>query len=153
MEKITYTWLTQVTETLPFRSVANDLVKLINELSPELKWAPGFDELGDALRRTRREHDVLVAICGQRVVGMGMVALVSHLHRLEARFDDIVVLEEFRGRGIGKRIVQMLIAEAKRKGAADIELASRHHRVAAGKLYEQLGFKRRRTRVYELELK
>lgn len=54
------------------------------------------------------------------------------------------VLDEFRKRGIGKKLVELLIAEAKRNGYQRMRLDTHPRMKAAHRLYAQMGF-------YEIE--
>jgi len=54
----------------------------------------------------------------------------------------IAVAEPFRGRGLGRRIMEALLAEAERRGAAEVFLEVRADNETAQRLYVSLGFER-----------
>jgi GNAT superfamily N-acetyltransferase len=54
---------------------------------------------------------------------------------------DIVVLEEYRGRGIGRRLMMAVIGEAKKRGCWRITLEVREDNTKAQNLYKSLEFK------------
>jgi ribosomal protein S18 acetylase RimI-like enzyme len=68
--------------------------------------------------------------CGYGVVEKGFVGLF-----------DIVVKDEFRGRGYGKEIVEAILSRAKELGAQKAYLAVVNDNEPAKKLYEKFGFK------------
>lgn len=73
----------------------------------------------------------------------------------KAYIDDIVVLPEYRGQSIGKRILEKLMETARRAGARKISLTSNPKitdRKIAIRLYRKLGFKKKYTSLYELTL-
>ena len=59
---------------------------------------------------------------------------------LVAHVEELVVDEGARGRGIGAALVRYVIATARDKGCRRVELDSAHHREAAHRFYERLGF-------------
>ena len=58
----------------------------------------------------------------------------------EGWISDLVVREQFRGRGIGRALVAAAIAEWRLRGSHRIELEVAYDRTAARALYESLGF-------------
>ena len=66
--------------------------------------------------------------------------------------EDVVVDETARARGTGEALVQEGIRLAQAAGAGAVNLTSRPDRAAANRLYQRLGFERRETNVYRLEL-
>ena len=68
--------------------------------------------------------------CGYGVIEKGFVGLF-----------DIVVKEEFRGKGYGKEIVKKILEKAVETGIEKAYLAVVNDNIIAKKLYEKLGFK------------
>ena len=67
--------------------------------------------------------------------------------------EDVVVDETHRGKGIGKALILHAISFAESAGAKSVELTSRPSRIAANKLYHELGFMLRETNVYRFNIK
>jgi GNAT superfamily N-acetyltransferase len=67
---------------------------------------------------------------------------------LKAWIEDVVVAETARGHGIGVALSEAALAEARRRGAKDVNLSSRPAREAANRLYLRLGFHVRDTNMY-----
>ncbi len=55
--------------------------------------------------------------------------------------EDVFVEEEFRGTGVGTKLVNMLIEEAKEVGCRKLIGQSRHSKPRVHELYKNLGFK------------
>ena len=54
--------------------------------------------------------------------------------------EDVRVATHCRSRGVGEKIVQWAVAEARAKGCALVELLTHHTRVDAQRFYARLGF-------------
>ncbi|GMV34012.1 MAG: GNAT family N-acetyltransferase [Chloroflexi bacterium] len=66
--------------------------------------------------------------------------------------EDVIVDTSARGRGVGQALMKRAIELAKEKGAKNIALTSNPARAAANRLYVKLGFKKRETNAYQLNL-
>lgn len=78
---------------------------------------------------------------GQEVARATLYVLTNDLH--EAPFgllEDVFVAEEKRQQGIGSKILQEVVAEAKRQGCYKIIATSRHANDLAHKFYAKNGF-------------
>lgn len=96
---------------------------------------------------------VAVVRDGARVIGLGMLAIITKFRGQYAYVEDMMVDEAYRGRGLGEVIARKLIAIARARKVKTIELSTRPSRVPANKLYQKLGFERKETNVYRLKLK
>jgi ribosomal protein S18 acetylase RimI-like enzyme len=65
-----------------------------------------------------------------------------------AWIEDVVVDEAAGRKGIGTELSREALRIAQQAGARTVDLTSRPSRVAAGRLYEKIGFQPRETRVY-----
>lgn len=86
------------------------------------------------------------------IVGMATLVFVQKIAGVSTRIEDVVVHENFRGKGLGKALCQRLIERSKERGAYSIHLTSRPDRVAANELYKKLGFQPHATNAYRMEL-
>lgn len=84
--------------------------------------------------------------------GMVTVGYYSAPTGKKAWIEDVVVDEAFRAGGIGKALVEHAIEFCKTEGASTLMLTSRASRINANKLYQRLGFERRETNVYKMNL-
>ena len=85
------------------------------------------------------------------IIGMGMLVPIRKLAFFCANIEDVVVEEKYRGRGLGKKITKILLKKSKALGVKFVNLTSRPQRKIANHLYLSIGFKRRKTNVYELK--
>lgn len=61
---------------------------------------------------------------------------------------DVVVLDTFRGQGLGKALIQELIRISKERGYCKLTLEVREDNPAAQRVYKSLGFDECETRMY-----
>jgi len=87
-----------------------------------------------------------------QIIAMASLYTTRTLFGLKGIIEDVVVDKAHRGRGLGRRLMVGLIDAAIEKGIKRIELTSQSSRVNANNLYKSLGFKKRETNVYKLEL-
>jgi ribosomal-protein-alanine N-acetyltransferase len=71
-----------------------------------------------------------------RIVGF----LIARHVAGEWELENIVVAEEFRGKGAGTQLMEALLAHARQTKSESVFLEVRESNVAARKLYEKLGF-------------
>lgn len=130
-------------------NVLQDINALLKELS-DTSTPSTRELLGRAVKNPSIE--IWIAKEGERIIGMGEVAIIVKVSYSIAHIEDVVVASSARGKGIGTLIMQKLIERAKALGASEIQLTSRSGRAAANKLYQKLGFELRETNVYRLTL-
>ncbi|MDR0757197.1 MAG: GNAT family N-acetyltransferase [Tannerella sp.] len=53
---------------------------------------------------------------------------------------DVFVLKTYRGKGVGRRLIQAAVEEAKKRNCSRITLEVRQDNVAAQRLYRSVGF-------------
>lgn len=125
----------------------------INNLLPQL--SENIQEIRAArlYKITQQKNFVLlVAKEGGRILGMASIFFVDLLSKRTAWIEDVVVDESARGQGIAQALTEQLIEIAQEHKADEINLTSRPERVAANKLYENLGFEKRNTNIRRLKL-
>ena len=66
--------------------------------------------------------------------------------------EDVIVDESLRGKGYGKELMLHAMRFAESVGAKAIDLTSRPYRVAANRLYQDLGFVKRDTNAYRYQV-
>jgi ribosomal protein S18 acetylase RimI-like enzyme len=134
--------------------LSDELVAALAALVPQLSSSsppPGRAEVEQLLA-----SDATVLFTaraeGGRIVGTLTLVLFHIPTGIRAHIEDVVVDEEARGYGAGSLLVREAIAAAAAAGAQNVDLTSRPTREAANRLYERVGFIRRETNVYRMNL-
>jgi len=138
--------------------VTSEAVEAFDRLLPQLSAsAPPLD--ADALTAivSAAASTVLIARAGGEIVGTLTLVMFPIPTGTRAWIEDVVVDEAARGRQFGgKRVGEALTIEAikiaRQAGARTVDLTTRPSRVAAGRLYERLGFEQRDSRLYRYPL-
>lgn len=79
---------------------------------------------------------------GKEIARAFLYLLKNDLHQKPFGFmEDVFVQEEFRGKGYGKKIVEALIEEARKKGCYKLICTSRPSRDKVHAWYKKLGFR------------
>ena len=130
-------------------------VKDINLLLPQVRSDPSQHKGSLADLQSIVENDwttMIVANDEERIVGMATIHIVNNMGKRIAHVDDVVISDAYRRQGLGTKILCELINVAKSRGVSQLRLTSRSARVAANKLYQQMGFKIGNTNVYVMTL-
>jgi ribosomal protein S18 acetylase RimI-like enzyme len=133
--------------------LTEELVEAFARLVPQLSnraTTPTSAELVSILQSPATR--VLLAWDDERIVGTLTLALFAIPTGVRAWIEDVVVDESARGQGAGEALTRKAIRLAADAGARTVDLTSRPDRTAANRLYEKLGFRRRKTNVYRYEV-
>ena len=142
MEKIRIEELVQATE---------QGVAAVNALLKQLTSHPVDITLEDLDKMITSEASRLFFIyCDDEVAGM--LTLGSYLTPTGPKswVEDVVVDNRFRGRKLGKQLVEHAIAEAGKISGTQLMLTSKPARIAANALYSAVGFQPKETNVYRM---
>ncbi len=94
---------------------------------------------------TYPDYKLYVAVKDGQIVGTFTLLIMDSLaHRGKSSgiVEDVVVDEQWRGKGIGKLMMQFAMNYCKRDGCAKLALSSNMKRLAAHQFYESLGFQK-----------
>lgn len=82
------------------------------------------------------------AVVGDEPCGMLSLAIVPTTEGAGCfgYLDDVFVLEQYRGQGIGAKLMREALNHARKSGCVRVELGTRRDNVRARHLYERLGF-------------
>lgn len=85
---------------------------------------------------------------------VGMITLIIYRIPFTKKgiLEDFVVDPRYRGKGLGTSLVKAALDEAKKEGINYVDLTSKPDREAANKMYEGLGFEKRDTNVFRVNL-
>ena len=128
---------------------SQELVEL-DALMHELSATSGCNEelLNNALNDVN-VHVYVIRDSGH-IVATGTLCIKHTLEFTIADIESVVVSSRCRGKGYGKELITAMIEAAKRFKVHHIQLTSNPKRVAANKLYQNLGFERYETNCYKL---
>jgi ribosomal protein S18 acetylase RimI-like enzyme len=128
----------------------DELIDAFARLLPQLsRSAIALDRTALALILSHDANTIFVARdAAGAIVGTLTLVMTPIPSGLRARIEDVVVDAGARGLGIGGRLIEAAIAEARTAGVRTLDLTSRPERDAAGRLYERLGFRQRDSRLY-----
>lgn len=127
-------------------SLYHQLESLLGQLSSNSHLTP------EILNQVIKDAFLFVAKDGERIAGCATLCpFVSPTGR-KASIEDVVVSTEYRGRGIGRKLVEAAIEKAKEFSPVTIQLTSRPSRVAANHLYQSMGFIQKDTNFYYLKV-
>jgi ribosomal protein S18 acetylase RimI-like enzyme len=126
-----------------------DLTEL-NGLMRELS-ATSFcnEELLEAALGDANVH-VYVIRDGGHIVATGTLCVKHTLEFAIADIESVVVSSRCRGKGFGRELMSAMIDAAKGLGVHHIQLTSNPARVAANRLYQELGFEKYETNCYKM---
>ena len=96
-----------------------------------------------------------ICVCcwdNEKLVGMASLATYKVISGHKGIVEDVVVSDEMRGKGIGRKLMELLISEGQKLNLSEILLFSGHHRKPAIALYKSLGFNLKNSGMYTLKL-
>mgnify|MGYP002559962111 FL=1 len=88
----------------------------------------------------------------ERIIACATLCVCQTPEMIVGNIEAVVVSPLYRGKHIGRVLMQYVIDEARKKGITGLHLTSSHRRVAANGLYQSLGFKKRDTNYYTMNL-
>ena len=130
--------------------IVNDINRLLFQLSEKAKGK----SRGDLKRITGQPNARFIGAFdyGDVLVGIAAIHFYETLMRKTGIIEDMIVDEEYRGKGIGDALTEALIKEARKEKVNSIDLTSNSKRIAAIAMYKKHGFKKRETNCCRLEL-
>lgn len=116
-----------------------DVIREVDESGVDVdSYVPAFEEITEA------EHlELLVGVEAEQVVATAQLTWMRHLSYvggLKCHVESVRVRSDLRGRGLGRELMEHVLAEATRRGAARVELTSNVQRGRAHAFYAGLGF-------------
>jgi len=131
--------------------------KLLEELVNAMDNAEGIDP-GIAARTCEQvlndasSHILVAATEGMPVGFINFTVRQTILHQNPSGLiDELVVAEEYRGKGVGKQLVQAAIEKCRRLGCCEVEVSTEKTNVKAREFYKQCGFEERGM-LFEVDL-
>ena len=86
------------------------------------------------------------------IVACATLCLFASPTGRKASIEDVVVLPEFQGLGLGRALMDYLLERGASFAPITLQLTSRPSRIAANALYQKLGFLPKETNFYTMKI-
>ena len=131
--------------------------KLLEDLTDAMDSTEGIDneialKTCEQLLNNAYSHLLVAALEDTPVGFIHFTVRQTILHRSpSALIDELVVAEEYRGKGVGRQLVQASIEKCRQLGCCEVEVSTEKTNLKARKFYKQCGFEERGT-LFEVDL-
>jgi ribosomal protein S18 acetylase RimI-like enzyme len=131
------------------REATGEVTGALRDLVPQLSTSAAPPDLAAVQRIVGSQATTLLAArLDGKIVGFLALVMFPIPTGFRAWIEDVIVDESARGRGVGEALTKKALELAEVAGARTVDLTTRPHREAAGRLYERVGFATRTTRNY-----
>ncbi|MGH2848595.1 MAG: GNAT family N-acetyltransferase [Thermoleophilaceae bacterium] len=120
--------------------------QLLHDFNSEYDdYTPGPGALAKRVRQLLADREITVLLGGAGPHGLALMRFRPSLwmEKLDCYLEELYVVPDLRGQGLGRAIMEAAIELAREKGAGDMHLGTGEDDVAARGLYESLGFSNR----------
>jgi ribosomal protein S18 acetylase RimI-like enzyme len=127
-------------------SDAETIAQLLHDFNTEFgEPTPAPGPLAERVRRLLGDGAITVLLVGAQAHGLAVLRFRSLLwaDALDCYLEELYVVPELRGRGLGRALMEAAIEVARDAGASRMDLGTSETDVAARALYERLGFSHR----------
>ena len=129
----------------------NDLNIYIKEQVSELfrQLSPNKIQL-DLEQILDDKNQITVAYCedNNKIIGIALMCTYKVISGNKGWIEDVVVDSASRGKGIGRKLINLLVEVGEKKELSEILLFTEDHRLAAINLYSKVGFKLKESKIY-----
>ena len=137
------------------KTFSPDATQTLNDLLAQLN--PGSKTLSDEdvceiIEMSSNRLFVAREPISNKIVGMLTLIVYRIPVWKKGWIEDLVVDKDYRNIGIATKLIQHAVKNAKALGVSSLNFTSRPQREDANRLYLKLGFKKRDTNVYTIEL-
>jgi ribosomal protein S18 acetylase RimI-like enzyme len=125
---------------------APDIARLLHDLNTEYdEPTPGVEELTRLLVTLFAQEEISVLLAGEEPVGLALLRFRPAVWTagLEAHLQELYVVPDRRGQGIGRALLESAIELSRAQGAVGLDLNTGETDIAARGLYESMGFTNR----------
>lgn len=130
------------------KSIQTQLSDLYLQLNADLK-----QRSLQKIYKKSKEIEIAVCLDDGLLIGIAMMAKYTVISGHKGMIEDVVVSQDHRGKGIGRKLMELLLTRAKECNLDDVLLFSGHHRTAAISLYKSLGFTLKNSGLYVKKMK
>ncbi len=129
----------------------NDLDKEIKEQVSALfrQLSPNKIQL-DLEEILNEKNPITVAYCEEnnKIIGIALMCTYKVISGNKGWIEDVVVDSASRGKGIGRKLINLLVEVGEEKKLSEILLFTEDHRLVAINLYSSVGFKLKDSKIY-----
>ena len=139
IKKLSLTDLNEDTQT--------QITSLFKQLAPDLAQL--------SLEQVLDRKNNCYALCyveNGAIVGLAIMCVYKVISGYNGWIEDVIVDEKHREKGIGRKLIENLIEIGKDLNLTNIFLFTGKQRTAANKLYSNLGFRKKNSRLYSLKI-
>jgi ribosomal protein S18 acetylase RimI-like enzyme len=136
--------------------------QLLHDFNHEFEEpTPDPRTIAERIEKLLAADEIMVLLGGSKPNGLALLRFRPALYKdaLDCYLEELYVVPERRGQGLGRALMEAAMDLARREGAAYMDLGTGEDDVAARALYERLGFNNRGGRpdgpvnyFYEREL-
>lgn len=137
------------------KNFSPQMTQVLNDLLIQLN--PGSKALNDKdvkeiIEESSNHFFVAREAASSKIVGM--ITLVAYRIPIWKKgwIEDLVVDKDYRKKGIATKLIQSAVERAKNLGVLSLNFTSRPEKEDANRLYNRLGFEKRKTNVYWMKL-
>jgi ribosomal protein S18 acetylase RimI-like enzyme len=125
-------------------SVKKRDIPSINLLLKQL--SPAFKGTNHAyIKKVMDGGVIFIARDGKKPVGMAVLIFMRKPTAFGGNCENVIVDNNYRGLGIGRKLMERLLKRAKTLKMKYVDLTSRPERETANRLYSELGFRKKET--------
>jgi GNAT superfamily N-acetyltransferase len=127
-------------------SDADHIGRLLHDFNAEFSEpTPGAEVIAKRARRLLETGAMTVLLVGRGPDGFAQLRFRPALMTsgLDCYLEELYVVPNMRGQGLGRALMEAVLDTARRKGADRIELGTSEDDVAGRALYERMGFTNR----------
>lgn len=125
---------------------AAEIARLLHDFNTEYaEPSPGVEVLTEHCRQLLEAGEITVLLAGQGPDGISLIRFCTSVWTggPEAHLQELYVVSDLRGRGIGRALLEATMGAAREAGATGIDLNTGATDTAARALYESCGFSNR----------
>ena len=125
---------------------AEAIGRLLHDFNTEYDdYTPGPEAVGKRIGELLASGDVTVLLAGAGPDGLALLRFRPSLwsETLDCYLEELYVVPDRRGQGLGQALMEAAMATAREHGAAHMDLGTAETDTAARGLYEKLGFSNR----------
>jgi ribosomal protein S18 acetylase RimI-like enzyme len=124
-----------------------DIKEQVSELFRQL--SPNKIQL-DLEEILNEKNQITVAYCedNNKIIGIALMCIYKVISGNKGWIEDVVVDSASRGKGVGRKLINLLVEVGEEKELSEMLLFTEEHRLAAINLYSSVGFKLKDSKIY-----